>query len=377
MNKSEEKKWDLLIVGAGLYGAACAHELTKKGFRCLVLEKRQHIGGNCYTESRDGINLHLYGAHIFHTSNQRIWQWISQFADFNHYHHKVKVDYEGKRYSFPPNLETFYQLWGVKTPFEARAHLEQVRLKNLSGDSLEEYALSQVGQEIYDIFIKGYTQKQWGQMPGTLPSSILKRIPIRFNYNDSYFSDSYQGIPIGGYTPVIAKMLAGVEVRLGVDYLADRDRFGALAKKTLFTGAIDAFCQHRFGPLLYRSMQFKHRCLELDDYQGMAVINYTSASVPYTRIIEHKHFEFGEQPVTWVSEEYPQAHTAESEPMYPVRDDANLAKLKQYQEWLNTNEYRDIYFGGRLADYLYYDMHQAIGSALKKSEIIARDLSVS
>jgi len=375
MIKRKEQKWDLLIIGAGLYGATCAYELTRKGYRCLVLEKRNHIGGNCYTETRDGVNLHLYGPHIFHTSNQQIWEWVSKFTSFNHYHHRVKVDFEGKRYSFPPNMETFYQLWGVKTPSEAISYLEDVRVKDLAADSLQGYALSQVGKEIYETFIKGYTQKQWGRAPDLLPASILKRIPIRLTYDDSYFSDPYQGIPIGGYTPLIGKMLAGVEVRLGTDYLSNREEFDSLARKVLFTGPIDAFCNYRFGQLLYRSMQFNHRCLDTKDYQGMAIINYTSVNVPYTRVIEHKHFEFGTQPVTWVSEEYPGAHGPESEPMYPVRDSENLALLRQYQDFTSAKEYQRYYLGGRLAEYLYYDMHQAIGSALKKSERIAKDLS--
>jgi UDP-galactopyranose mutase len=376
MTKSK-KDWDVLIVGAGLYGAACAHELTKKGFRCLVFEKRGNIGGNCYTENRDGINLHLFGAHIFHTSNQKIWEWITQFARFNHYHHTVKVEYEGKRYSFPFNLETFYQIWGVKTPEEAKKKLDEVRIPAGAEDSLESHALSQVGTDIYNIFIKGYTEKQWGTDPRKLPSSIIKRIPVRLNYNDSYFSDTYQGIPIGGYTPIIEKLLQGSEVRLGVDYLANPESFNVLADKVLFTGPIDAFFNFQFGKLLYRSMSFKHRRLEMEDFQGMSVINYTSEKVPFTRIIEHKHFEFGTQPVTWVSEEYSQAHGADSEPMYPVRDEENLAKLRQYQEHLGTDTYKNFYFGGRLAEYLYYDMHQAIGGALKKSEQIAADLSAS
>ena len=374
---STNKDWDVLIVGSGLYGATCAHELTQKGYRCLVLEKRMNIGGNCYTENRDGINLHLFGAHIFHTSNQRIWDWITQFAKFNHYHHTVKVDFEGRRFSFPPNLETFNQLWGVKTPEDAKKKLEEVRFKGAIDDSLEDYALSNVGEEIYNIFIKGYTEKQWGQAPKTLPSSILKRIPVRLNYNDSYFSDIHQGIPIGGYTPIIEKLLKGSEVRLGVDYLSNREHFNSMAKKVLFTGAIDAFCDYQFGKLLYRSMHFKHYCHEIEDFQGLAVINYTSAAVPFTRIIEHKHFELGTQPVTWISEEYPEAHSAHSEPMYPVRDTDNLAKLTQYQGHLSTDAYKDYYFGGRLAEYLYYDMHQAIGGALKKSEQIAKDLANS
>lgn len=374
---TKKKDWDILIVGAGLYGAACAHELTRKGLRCLVLEKRAHIGGNCYTENRDGINLHLFGPHIFHTSNQKIWEWISQFARFNHYHHTVKVDFEGKRYSFPFNLETFHQIWGVKTPAEAKQKLEEVRIHQNSADSLESYALSQVGRDMYEIFIKGYTQKQWGTDPAKLPSSILKRIPVRLNYNDSYFSDTYQGIPIGGYTPIIEKLLQGSEVRLGVDYLSNREHFNALADKVLYTGAIDAFCDFQFGRLAYRSMRFEHRCIETEDYQGLAIINYTSAKVPYTRSIEHKHFEFGAQAVTWVSEEFSEPHRPESEPMYPVRDEDNLAKLRQYQSYLDAPSFGNFYFGGRLAEYLYYDMHQAIGGALKKSEQIAADLATA
>ncbi len=369
-----EKEWDVLIVGAGLYGATCAHELSQKGYRCLVLEKRPHIGGNCYTENRDGINLHLYGAHIFHTSNQRVWDWINQFATFNHYHHRVKVDYNGKRYSFPFNMETFYQLWGVKTPEEAARKLEEVRVKN-APDTLEGYALSQIGHDLYETFIKCYTEKQWGRAPDLLPSSIIKRIPVRLTYNDSYFDDTHQGIPIGGYTPIIEKLLSKSEVRTGVDYLAQRAEFDASAKRILYTGPIDEFAERRFGQLLYRSVHFKHRRLEIPDFQGTSVINYTSKDIPYTRILEHKHFEFTAGPITWISEEYSGAHSKESEPMYPVRDTENLEKLRKYQEFLSGNDYSNYFFGGRLAEYLYYDMHQAIGGALKKAEAIASSLT--
>jgi UDP-galactopyranose mutase len=365
---------DILIVGAGLFGATCAYELQKQGFRCLVLEKRDHIAGNCYTDNRDGINVHVFGPHIFHTSNKRIWDWVTQFVPFNHYRHRIKVDYKGRIYSFPPNLDTFNQLWGVRTPGEAAKKLEELRKKDVPLDTLEGWALSQVGQEIYDIFIKGYTQKQWGRPPSSLPASIIKRIPMRLTYDDNYFFDNYQGIPVGGYTAIFQKMLADVEVRLSTDYLADRERFDALAPRTLYTGPIDRFFDFRFGKLEYRSMRFEHERLEIPDFQGVSIVNYTAEQTPFTRIVEHKHFEFGTQPVTWITREYPLPEVGDSEPMYPIRDERNMQMLKQYQSMAEQPAHSHYYMGGRLAEYQYYDMHQAIGAALQMASRIAQDL---
>ena len=365
----------MLIVGAGLYGSTCAHELTKKGFRCLIIEKRDHIGGNCFTEQRDGIQIHKYGPHIFHTSNKRIWTWVKQFADFNHYRHTVRINAGNQIYSLPLNLMTFHQLWGVKTPTEAIAHLEKVKLDHQDFKTLEGWILSKVGTEIYEKFFKEYSRKQWGQCPSQLPSSIIKRLPIRFSFNDNYFDDTYQGIPIGGYTAMFEEMLTGIEVRLNVDYFENRHFFDSLAAKVLYTGPIDRFFDYCFGTLKYRSMRFEHMRYDIPDFQGVAQVNYTSADVPFTRIVEHKHFEFGSQPTTWITREYPQITGQNQEPMYPVKDDADQQIWLHYKAMCEQSKYRRYYFGGRLASYQYYDMHQVIGAALDQLTTIEHDLS--
>ncbi len=367
-----KKPFDLVIVGAGFFGAVCAHELTRRGFRCLMIEKRPHIGGNSYTETRDGINLHQYGAHIFHTSSLKIWEWINQFARFNIYRHRLRANYEGRIFSFPVNLKTLRQLWGVQTADEARIKLESVRVMEANLDTLEGWALSQVGREVYEIFVKGYTEKQWGRPPAELPASIIRRLPVRFTENDDYFDDLYQGIPEGGYTPIFQKLLAGTEVRLNTDYFTERSAFEALGRRLLYTGPVDRFFDFRFGRLDYRGLRFEHERVEQPDYQGIAVMNFTSARTPHTRIIEHQHFEFGRQPVTWITREYPQPVHGIQEPFYPIKDARNQKIFEQYKAW--AGQLGRYYFGGRLAEYQYYDMHQVIASALKKCGEIERDL---
>jgi UDP-galactopyranose mutase len=371
MATKRAKPYDALIVGAGVFGATCAYELNRSGFRCLVIEKRKHIGGNCYTENRDGINIHCYGAHVFHTSSQKIWEWINHFATFNNYCHRLRANYEGRIFSFPVNLKTLCQLWGVQTEAAAQAYLQQSRLPG-ADESLEGWALSHLGREIYETFIKGYTEKQWGRPAAELPSSIIRRLPIRFTDDDRYFDDIYQGIPEGGYTPIFGKLLAGVEVRLGTDFFENRGHFESLARCIIYTGPIDHFFDYRFGHLDYRGLRFELERLECDDYQNVAVMNFTSAKDRHTRIIEHKHFEFGRQPVTWITREYAQPAAGNEDPFYPVRDERNQHIFGKYKEW--ADQLTSYYFGGRLAEYQYYDIHQVIGSGLKKCQAIERDL---
>lgn len=356
--------YDYLIVGAGLFGSIFARELTDKGHSCLVLDKRKHIGGNCYTENIEGINVHKYGPHIFHTSNKEVWDYVNRFAEFNHYTHRPKVTYQDKIYSFPINLMTLYQVYGVTTPEQARQKLDEVRLDKPTGKlNLEEWILSQVGPEIYEIFIKGYTTKQWNRHPSELPSGIISRLPIRLNFDDNYFNDIYQGIPIGGYTQIFKKLLDGIEVRLGVDYLEDRYLFNKMAKKIVYTGPVDSFYEYKFDKLEYRSLKFETEILNTPDYQGVAIMNYTESSIPYTRITEHKHFEFGKQDKTVITKEYPQNT---GEPFYPINNPENNTRHSRYKELMNSEE--KILFGGRLADYKYYDMHQVIASALHEAK---------
>jgi UDP-galactopyranose mutase len=355
--------YDYIIVGSGMFGSVFAYELNRVGKKVLVLEKRNHIGGNCYTEKIEGINIHKYGAHIFHTNDKRIWDYINQFAEFNHYTNRVKVNYKNKLYSFPINLFTLYQLWGVKTPQEAKTKLEQIRIKNKNPLNLEEWILSQVGEEIYEIFIKGYTTKQWEREPKLLPASIIKRLPIRLTFDDNYFNDKYQGIPIGGYTQIFEKMLSGIEVITKLDFLKDKEYFENKANKIIFTGKIDELFQYEFGQLEYRSLKFENEILN-GDFQGNAVINYTEKEIPYTRIIEHKHFEFGTQEKTLITKEYPDSYDITKVPYYPMSDEINLEIYKKYK--LLTEKENRYILGGRLAEYKYYDMHQVIGSALVK-----------
>lgn len=356
-------KYDFLIVGAGFFGSICAYELTRKGKKCLVLEKRNHIGGNCYTELRDNINVHIYGPHIFHTSNENVWKWINQFVEFNNFKNTPVANYKGEIYSLPFNMWTFSKLWNITTPDEAKAIINEQGKEIKDPKNLEEQAIKLVGRDIYEKLIKGYTSKQWLKDPKDLPKEIIKRLPVRFTYDNNYFNDKYQGIPIGGYTQIFSKLLSDVEVMTEVDYLNAKDEFNSLAKKIIYTGPIDAFFDYKFGELEYKTTKFDHKKIAKENYQGTAVLNYTDIEVPYTRIIEHKHFENSHSNVTWVTWEYPYPYSAnKTEPYYPVNDEVNNLKYQQYKNL--SESYNEIYFGGRLANYKYYDMHQIIESAL-------------
>ena len=361
--------YSYLIVGSGLFGAVTACELTKRGKKCLVLDKRPHIGGNVYTESVNGIHVHKYGAHIFHTSNKRVWDYVNSFMEFNRYTNSPVANYKGKLYNLPFNMNTFYQMWGVTTPEQAKAKIEEQRRESgiTNPQNLEEQAISLIGKDIYYALIKGYTEKQWGRKATELPAFIIKRLPVRFTFDNNYFNDSYQGIPMGGYTNLIEKMLEGVEVRLGVDYLENRAYFDSIADKVIYTGEIDRFFDYRFGHLEYRTVSFETELLEgVANYQGNAVINYTDAETPYTRIIEHKHFEFGQQPDTVISKEYSTEWKPGDEPYYPVNDEKNSELYKRYKSLADAQT--KVLFGGRLAEYRYYDMHQVIERALEQVE---------
>jgi UDP-galactopyranose mutase len=360
--------YDFLIVGCGLFGSTFAQQAKEKGKRCLIIDSRNHIGGNVYTENKDGINIHTYGAHIFHTNDNQIWEYINKFATFNNFINSPRVNSKGRIYSFPINLFTLYQLWGVTTPNEAEKKLNQVKLKINEPKNLEEWILSQVGEEIYYTFIYGYTKKQWGREPKDLPSFIIRRLPIRLNFNDNYFFDKYQGIPIGGYTKIIENMTEGIEVLLNENYFDRRDYWNAKANKIIFTGKIDEFYNYKYGELEYRSLEFKTERHEIKDYQGNAVINYTDENTPYTRILEHKHFEFGQQDYTYITKEYPDDWNRDKTPYYPINNDKNNDLYKKYRQISEKDN--NILFGGRLAEYKYYDMHQIIGSALQKSKLI-------
>jgi UDP-galactopyranose mutase len=358
------KKYDYLIVGSGLFGSTFAYEMKKVGKKCVVIENRNHLAGNCYTEETDSINIHKYGPHIFHTNDKKIWDWINQFCEFHPYKHSPKVRFENKTYSFPINLLTLNQIWGVTTPSEAEEKLKQVVIPNENPNNLEEWILSQVGVDIYETFIKGYTKKQWNKDPKDLPSSIIKRLPIRTNFDDNYFFDKYQGIPVGGYTKIFEKLLDGIEVKLNTDYFKDREYFDSLAEKIVFTGKIDEFFDYQFGELEYRSLKFENQKLDINDYQGCSIVNYTSEDVPFTRIAEHKHFENSKSNVTWITKEYPIDYRRGDVPFYPINDEKNNAIYNKYKKL--SEEHPNIIFGGRLAEYKYYDMHQIIASGLTK-----------
>ena len=357
--------YDYLIIGSGLFGAVCAYELQQRGFRCLVIEKRDHIGGNMYCEKINDINVHKYGAHIFHTNDEKVWKYINKFVSFNNYRHSVIANYRDELYNLPFNMNTFTKLWNVVTPRDALAVIASQKVDRISKiNNLERHALETVGTDIYEKLIKGYTTKQWGRPPVDLPSSILKRIPLRFTFNNDYFSDIYQGIPIGGYNPLFEELLAHVDVKLSTDFFMERAYLTSLAKRIIYTGPIDAFYNFEFGHLDYRGLEFQHSILNCDNYQGTSVINYTDVAVPYTRIIEHKHFEYSNGPSTVVTYEFPKTYVKGSEPYYPINDEKNNRLYKKYQE--KSREDKNIIFGGRLAEYKYYDMHQIIASALSK-----------
>ena len=361
-------QYDYLIVGSGLFGAVYAHEAKKKGKKCLVIDKRNHQGGNVYCEQVEGINVHKYGAHIFHTNDKEIWDYVNQFVEFNRYTNSPVAFYKDEVYNLPFNMNTFQQLWGVKTPEEAQNKIdEQVKASGIKDPkNLEEQAISLVGIDIYEKLIKGYTEKQWGRKATELPAFIIKRLPVRFTYDNNYFNDKYQGIPIGGYNKLIEGLLDGIEVRLEVDFFAQREEFTQIADKIVFTGKIDEFYNNQFGSLEYRSLKFETKTLDQANFQGNAVINYTESKIPYTRIIEHKHFEFGTQKKTVITYEYPDEWSLGKESYYPVNDDKNNAIYNQYKSLSEKD--KNVIFGGRLAEYKYYDMHQIIGSALKKSK---------
>lgn len=356
--------YDYLIVGAGLFGAVFAHEAKKKGKECLVIDRRSHIGGNIYTEQTADIEVHRYGAHIFHTSDRDVWDYVQQFATFNRYTNSPVANFHGEIYSMPFNMYTFNKMWGVVTPDEARSKIaEQVKESRIDNPkNLEEQAISLVGRDIYEKLVKGYTEKQWGRKATELPAFIIKRLPVRFTYDNNYFNDTYQGIPIGGYTRMVENMLEGIEVRLGVDFLKNREALAAEAEKIVFTGMIDAYFDYRLGELEYRGLRFETEILDTENYQGNAVVNFTDDKTPYTRIIEHKHFEFGTQPKTVVTREYPQKWVRGDEPYYPMNDDKNNSLYAKYKELAEKET--NVIFGGRLGQYQYYDMDDVIAAAL-------------
>ncbi len=359
-------KYDYLVVGSGLYGSIFAHEANKRGKKCLVVEKRDHVGGNIYTKNIEGINVHCYGAHIFHTSNKRVWDYMNSFAEFNRYTNSPIAVFKDEIYNLPFNMNTFNKMWGVKTPAEAKQKInEQVNEANIKEPkNLEEQAISLVGKDIYEKLVKGYTEKQWGMKATELPPFIIKRLPVRFVYDNNYFDDKYQGIPIGGYTRIIEKLLEGIEVKLNTDFFTYRKELKNIAHKVLFTGMIDEFYNYRFGELEYRSLKFEHELLNEENYQGNAVINYTEYDVPYTRIIEHKHFEYGTQSKTIITKEYPVKWKKGDEPYYPVNNHKNNAIYAKYKELAEKET--NVIFGGRLAEYKYYDMHHIVENALRK-----------
>ena len=364
-------QYDYLIVGAGLFGAVFAHEATAAGKKCLVIDKRSHIAGNIYTEDVEGIAVHRYGAHIFHTNNKDVWDYVNRFATFNRYTNSPVANYKGELYNLPFNMNTFTKMWGVITPAEAEAKIAEQRAAHYTAEpkNLEEQAINLVGTDIYEKLIKGYTGKQWGRPCTELPAFIIKRLPVRFTYDNNYFNALYQGIPDGGYTAMVEKMLEGIEVRLNVDYLADRENLNALADKVVYTGPVDAYFGYRLGALQYRSVRFETEVLDTDNYQGNAVVNYTDAETPYTRIIEHKHFAFGTQPKTVISREYSTEWHQGDEPYYPVNDEKNGALYAKYKALADAET--KVIFGGRLGEYKYYDMDKVIEAAL---DAAAREL---
>lgn len=357
-------QYDYLIVGAGLFGAVFAHEAKAAGKTCLVIDKRDHIAGNIYTESVEGINVHRYGAHIFHTNNKEVWDYVNQFAVFNRYTNSPVANYHGEIYNMPFNMNTFNKMWGVVTPAEAHAKIEEQRAAHFTPEpkNLEEQAINLVGTDIYEKLVKGYTEKQWGRPCTELPAFIIRRLPVRFTYDNNYFNALYQGIPNGGYTRMVEKMLEGIEVRLGVNYLKDKAELDKLAGRVIYTGPIDAYFDYSLGALQYRSVRFETEVLDMPNYQGNAVVNYTDAETPYTRVIEHKHFEFGDQPKTVISREYSAEWKPGDEPYYPVNDEANNTLYARYKAMADAEPH--VVFGGRLGEYKYYDMDKVIESAL-------------
>ena len=355
--------YDYLIVGSGLFGSVFAHEAKKKGYKCLVVEKRDHIGGNIYTYELEGINIHRYGAHIFHTSNKEAWDYINQFATFNNFVNSPIAFYKDELYNLPFNMNTFSKMWGIRTPQEAEKIISEQRKEVKKIENLEDQAISLVGRDIYEKLIKGYTEKQWGRSCTELPPEIIKRLPVRYTYNNNYFNDIYQGIPIGGYTQIIEKLLDGIEVRLNTDFCKEKEELSKLAIKILYTGALDAYFDYSLGLLQYRSEKFELERLEEENHQGVAVVNYTEREVPYTRIIEHKHFENSSSPVTYISKEYPVDYSETGEPYYPINDKVNTELYNKYIELAKKDD--KLLLGGRLALYSYFDMDKTIIAALE------------
>ena len=372
--------YDYLIVGTGLFGSIFAYEANKIGQKCLVIDKRNHVAGNIYTENIDGINVHKYGAHIFHTSNKEVWEYINQFAEFNRYTNSPVARYKDELYNMPFNMNTFNKLWGVFTAEEAKEKIEQEKKEAgiTEPKNLEEQAISLVGKTIYEKLVKGYTEKQWGKKATELPSFIIKRLPVRFIYDNNYFNDTYQGIPIGGYTQIIEKMLEGIEVKLNYDFFEHREELEKIAEKIIFTGPIDKYYDYKFGELEYRSLRFETEELNVSNYQGNAVVNYTEYEVPFTRIIEHKHFEYGEslgkkedgENKTIITREYPDKWNKEKEPYYTINDEKNNAIYSKYKELADKN--KNVIFGGRLGQYKYFDMDKVILETLNlvKKELV-------
>ncbi len=367
--------YDYLVVGAGLAGAVFARLMTEKGKKCLVLDRRRHIAGNLYSEQMEGIEVHRYGPHIFHTDNENIWEFVNRFASFYHFIYSPLANYKGELYNLPFNMNTFHKLWNVNAPDEAKDRIE--RQKKESGikipSNLEEQAIMLVGKDIYEKLVKGYTEKQWGKPCRELPAFIIKRLPVRFIYDNNYFDHPYQGIPIGGYTKMIVKMLDGIEVRLGTDYLEDREEYRSIAKKIFYTGTIDEYYGYCFGELEYRSLRFETEILDTDNYQGVAGMNYTDAETPYTRIVEHKHFEFGKgnPGKTVITKEFPERWEKGKEPYYPVNDEKNARIYEKYRKQSEND--CDVIFAGRLGKYRYYDMDKVIADVLELAEKEAKE----
>ena len=357
------KKYDYILVGSGLYSGVFAWFAKQKGKKCLVLEKRDHIGGNVYCENTEGIHVHKYGAHIFHTSNKEVWQFVNSLAEFNRYTNSPVANYKGEMYNMPFNMNTFSKMWNISTPAEAKKIIEEQK-KEITGEpkNLEEQAISLVGREIYEKLVKGYTEKQWGRDCTALPAFIIKRLPVRCTYDNNYFNDLYQGIPIGGYNVIIDRLFEGCDIETGVDYLEKKEYYDGLGEKIVYTGTIDAYYKYQFGKLEYRSLRFESEVLDEENHQGVAVVNYTDRETPYTRIIEHKHFEFGTQPKTVITREYPVTWQEGMEPYYPVNDEKNQALYQKYAKLAEKEEH--VIFGGRLGEYKYYDMDKVIASAM-------------
>ena len=357
------KKYDYILVGSGLYSGVFAWFAKQKGKKCLVLEKRDHIGGNVYCENTEGIHVHKYGAHIFHTSNKEVWQFVNSLAEFNRYTNSPVANYKGEMYNMPFNMNTFSKMWNISTPAEAKKIIEEQK-KEITGEpkNLEEQAISLVGREINEKLVKGYTEKQWGRDCTALPAFIIKRLPVRYTYDNNYFNDLYQGIPIGGYNVIIDRLFEGCDIETGVDYLEKKEYYDGLGEKIVYTGTIDAYYKYQFGKLEYRSLRFESEVLDEENHQGVAVVNYTDRETPYTRIIEHKHFEFGTQPKTVITREYPVTWQEGMEPYYPVNDEKNQALYQKYAKLAEKEEH--VIFGGRLGEYKYYDMDKVIASAM-------------